>query len=263
MWVGHGSGVHHSEAALRAIRATVKRILPRDWWDTLRRLRRRSPYLVSPKAMRHLQRMKEQDFSPGIVIDVGAAHGDWTRSCRRIFPDARFILLEPLLDYEEELAALANHERIEYIRAAAGRTKGDLPLLVPKDPGGSSFLPASRRGDSYFKRSVIVPVVPLASLDVPEETSLLKLDVQGYELEVLAGAGRLLHQVEVIVAECSLYPFQQRIPLIHETIQHVVSLGFSLYDVADEMRWPSGMLAQMDLIFVASRSQLLHSRRWG
>ncbi len=70
--------------------------------------------------MGHLQRMKGQDFRPRIVIDVGAAHGDWTRSCRRIFPDARFIMLEALQHYEEELAVLANNERIEYIRAAAG-----------------------------------------------------------------------------------------------------------------------------------------------
>jgi FkbM family methyltransferase len=251
------------DAELTAVRSKIKRILPRDWWDALRRLKRRSPYLEAPKAMGHLQRMKRQDFNPRIVIDVGAAQGDWTRSCRQIFPDARYIMLEPLLAYEEELAALATHERIEYIRAAAGRTEGELPLLVPTDPGGSSFLPASRRGDTYFKRSVMVPVVPLANLDIPEEASLLKLDVQGYELEVLAGAGPVLQQVEVIVAECSLYPFQQEIPLIHETIQHVVGLGFCLYDVADEIRWPSGTLAQMDLIFVASRSQLLHPGRWG
>jgi len=48
---------------------------------------------------------------------------------------------------------------------------------------------------------------------------------------VLAGTGRVLHQVEVIVIECSLYPFQQTIPLIHGTIQYVVGLGFCMYDV--------------------------------
>jgi hypothetical protein len=60
----------------------------------------------------------------------------------------------------------------------------------------------------------------------------------------------------------SLYPFQVDLPLIHETIQQMASLGFRLYDVADEVRWPSGTLAQIDMIFVASSSQLLHPRRW-
>ena len=228
----------------------------------MRRLKRRSPYLESPKTMAHLARMKEQSFNPSIVIDVGAAHGNWTTSCRRIFPDARFIMLEPLPDYEGELAELANRGRIRYIRVAAGRKAEERRLLVSDDPEGSSFLPASSRTDSYFKRSVTVSVAPLDSLDIPDETSLLKLDVQGYELEVLAGADRVLRQVEVIVAECSLYSFQQDIPLIHEVIQYLVGLGFRLYDVADEIRLSSGTLAQIDLIFVASRSQLLESRQW-
>jgi FkbM family methyltransferase len=248
---------------LKTLKSTVKQILPRDWWDALRRAKQRSPYLVSPRAMAHLHRIKEQDFDPGIVIDVGAAHGDWTRSCRQIFPDARFVMLEPLPEYHRELTELARQERIHYIPAAAGRAKDELQLLVPEDPTGSSFLPASRRSDTYFKKSVKVPVVPLASLDIPEETSLLKLDVQGYELEVLAGAGRVMRQVEVIVAECSLYPFQENIPLIHESVEHVVDLGFRLYDIADEVRWPSGTLAQIDLVFVAAGSQLLQSSRWG
>jgi FkbM family methyltransferase len=99
--------------------------------------------------------------------------------------------------------------RVEYIPAAAGRTEDTLSLLVPDDPGGSSFLPASRKGDSYFKRSVTVPVLPLSSLDIPSGPTVLTLDVQGFELEAIAGADPILDQVEVIIAECSLYPFQQ------------------------------------------------------
>ncbi len=56
--------------------------------------------------------------------------------------------------------------------------EGKLPLLVPGDAGGSSFLPASRPCNTYFERPVMVPVMPLAILDVPQETSLLKLAVQ-------------------------------------------------------------------------------------
>jgi FkbM family methyltransferase len=212
--------------------------------------------------MEHLLRMKVQGFDPRVVVDVGAARGDWTKSCQRIFPDAHYIMVEPLPDYEEELAPLARQERIQYVKAAAGRAEATLPLLVPEHPGGSSFLLSSRPGDKYFKRTVSVPIVPLDSIDVPPGTTLIKLDVQGYELEVLAGARRLLGQVEVIIAECSLYPFQQDIPLIHETIHHVIDLDYRLYDVADEVRWRSGTLAQTDLIFVNARSQLLYTRWW-
>jgi FkbM family methyltransferase len=54
---------------------------------------------------------------------------------------------------------------------------------------GSSFFPSSRPEDTYFKRAVMVPVVPLDGFDIPEGPTVLKLEVQGFELEVIAGAG--------------------------------------------------------------------------
>jgi FkbM family methyltransferase len=247
---------------VQRLKQAAKSALPTPWWDELRRLKRRSPDLVSPRAMTHLRRMKVRGLNPRVVLDVGAAHGDWTKSCQRIFPDAHFMMLEPLPDYGAELSALVRRGRIEYVPAAAGRTEDTLPLLVPDEPGGSSFLAASREHDSYFKRSVTVPVLPLSSLDIPSGPTVLKLDVQGYELEVIAGAAPILDQVEVIIAECSLYPFQQGIPLIHEVVDRVVEFGYLIYDAADEMRWPSGTLAQLDLVFVSGKSQLLDPVKW-
>lgn len=243
------------------VRSVAKRILPRSWWDELRRLKRRSPDLVSPRAMHHLRRIRDQGFRPEVVVDVGAAHGDWTVSCRRIFPYARYVMVEPLPEYEVELSGLVQLEQVEYVKAAAGRSAGTLPLLVPDEPGGSSFLPASRPGDTYFKRSVTVPVIALDDLDIPSGSVLLKLDVQGYELEVLAGAERLLERVDAIIVETSLHRFQQNIPLTHEVIR-LLDLGFRLYDVADEFRWNSGTLAQIDLVFVAEGSALLGEQWW-
>ena len=244
------------------LREAARSILPRRCFDALRRVRRRSWDLASPRAMRHLRGMKRRGFAPTLVLDVGAARGDWTTSCHAIFPDARFVMIEPLPEHDAELTALAGRWGMRYVRAAAGRTDEPRSLLVPDDPGGASFLPAGREGDAFFKRSMTVPVVRLEDLGLPPGPTLLKMDVQGYELEVLAGAGRLLGQVEAIVSECSLYPFQRDIPLVHEVVERMGELGFRLYDVADEVRWPSGTLAQLDLVFVAAGSPLLLPRWW-
>ena len=247
---------------MQRLKQAAKWAIPTPWWDQLRRLKRRSPDWVSPRAMTHLRRMKVRGLNPRVVLDVGAAHGNWTKACQRIFPDAHFMMLEPLPDYQAELSALVTQGRgIEYIPTAAGRAEDTLPLLVPDEPQGSSFL-AGIGETSYFKRSVTVPVVPLSSLDIPSGPSVLKLDVQGYELEVIAGAEPILDEVEVIIAECSLYPFQQGIPLIHEVVDRVVELGYRIYDAADEVRWPSGTLAQLDLVFVRGNSQLRDAGQW-
>ena len=110
--------------------------------------------------MTHLRRMKVRGLNPRVVLDVGAAHGDWTKSCQRIFPDAHFMgCSSRSLTTGAELSALARRGRIEYIPAAIRpeETEDTLPLLVPAEPGGSSFLAASREDDSYFKRSVDGP----------------------------------------------------------------------------------------------------------
>jgi FkbM family methyltransferase len=244
-----------------AIRDAARRLLPKEWWDGLRRLKRGGD-LSSPIAMGRLRGLKARGFVPTTVLDVGAAHGDWTASCLRIFPDAEYVLVEPLPEYGAQLAKLAAHPHVDYVAAAAGSSEATLPLLVPDEPGGSSFLPASRAGDGSFKRSIDFPILTLDSLRLPSGSTLLKLDVQGYELQVLAGAQRTLAQVEVLIAECSLYPFQRDLPLVHDVIDRVVDLGFQLYDRADEVRRPSNMLAQIDLVFVAQRSQLIASSEW-
>jgi FkbM family methyltransferase len=246
---------------VQRLKQAAKSVLPTAWWDELRRLKRRAPDLEL-RAMTHLRRMRVRGLNPRVVLDVGAAHGNWTKACQRIFPDAHFMMLEPLPDYQAELSALVRPGRVEYIPAAAGRAEDTLSLLIPDDPQGSSFLPASRNGDGYFKRSVTVRVLPLSSLDIPSGPTVLKLDVQGFELEAIAGAEPILDQVEVIIAECSLYPFQQGIPLIHEVVDRVVELGYRIYDAADEVRWPSGTLAQLDLVFVSGNSQLRDAGQW-
>ena len=84
----------------------------------------------------------------------------------------------------------------------------------------------------------------------------------GYELEVVAGAGRVMEQIEVIIAECSLYPFQQGLHLIQQTMQHVIDLGF-LYDVADvRSRGHRGRWHRSTRSPLLRKSELLYPRRW-
>lgn len=85
--------------------------------------------------------------------------------------------------------------------------------------------------------------------------NLLKLDVQGFELEVLEGAKGILDTTEVIPTELSLYNFQQN-PLIHEVVAYLVEHGFRIFDYDGEVRLDDGVLAQIDFVFVSETSPL-------
>lgn len=222
----------------------------------------RRPYWAAPAVMRRLEVMAEAGYEPSVILDVGAAHGRWTGDCMQIFPSARYVLVEPGPDYAAELQRLAEDRRVTYVPAAAGARRERRALLLPNEPEGGSFLPEAEGGERFFERSVEVDVVPLDEVDLPG-VSLLKLDVQGFELEVLRGAARVLSETEVVVCEVSFHPFQEGIPLAHEVVAALVDAGFALFDYGDEVRWSgSKLLAQLDLIFVREGSDLLRADLW-
>jgi FkbM family methyltransferase len=198
--------------------------------------------------------MAAAGFRPKTVLDVGAAFGTWTADCRATFPDARYILVEPNPIYHDALA------KEHLVAAAAGSTSERRSLLLPSDPAGGSFLPEDPP-DGYFQAKVEVDVVRLDDV-VAETVDMLKLDVQGFEIEAMKGAPRILSECEVLIAECSLYRFQRDIPLIHDVVAYVVGKGFRVYDYGGEFRWSSRTLAQVDLMFAREDSGLRGRDLW-
>ena len=91
-----------------------------------------------------------------------------------------------------------------------------------------------------------------------EKIDLLKLDVQGYELEVLRGAERSLLNTEVILMEVSLLGVNQGAPLVNEVLQFMAQRNFRAYDVCSFIRRPlDNALWQSDFVFVNEASHLL------
>jgi FkbM family methyltransferase len=96
-----------------------------------------------------------------------------------------------------------------------------------------------------------------------ERPDFLKLDVQGYELEVLKGGERLLESVEAVMMEVNLIAVYEGAPLVHEVVSYMAARGFRVYDVCTFFRRPyDNALWQMDMIFVRSTSALMASTRW-
>jgi FkbM family methyltransferase len=225
----------------------------------------------TPKPWRQLDLMdhalwhlREKGFRPGAVLDVGAAKGHWSRRAAALWPEAAFYLFDPLTESELALRALCDADpRFHYFLMALGRERATRRMNVASDPEASSLLDFPGQ-DQAAQREVPVETVDslLAAGRIPRP-DLVKLDVQGYELEVLAGGTALFRAPCVFVVEVSLFEFMPRCPLAHDVVVYFAERGYRVFDVAGLLRRPfQEDLGQMDLVFVPRDSPLAAERRW-
>jgi FkbM family methyltransferase len=206
-----------------------------------------------------LERARRLGLAPGTVIDVGAAYGNWSAMAQRIFPEARFLLVEPLQEFEAALATRPELDGATRVMAAAGEAGGSLELYVHDDLLGTSELPEAAGASSGGCRRT----VPAGALDdlVREHGApppyLLKVDVQGAEETVLRGAADMLAKADMVILEASFFPFFEGGLQFHEVVASMHGRGFVVYDLAEPLYRPlDGALAQADVAFVPVASHL-------
>jgi FkbM family methyltransferase len=197
-----------------------------------------------------LEQLRRVGLRPSAVIDVGVANG--TPDLYRVFPEPTYLLVEPMVEFESTLkATLRSQIRGTYALTAVGAATGRIALTV-RGSDSSAYREVDRSDRAVESRTV--PVNTLDALCAERELRgpyLLKVDVQGGELEVLAGARRILRETEAIILEVSLLQALVGIPVLADVVQAMDDYGFAVYDLfGGHFRPVDGALTQIDLVFV-------------
>lgn len=212
-----------------------------------------------------LKFIKSMGFYPDLIIDVGAGNG--TLPLLNNFHEARHLLFEPLTEFEPELEALKKDYNLEFNICAIGGAKTTVSINVHKDIYGSSLL---NEEDGKIANGKPRQVEMITLQDVsdmyeisPSNLLLLKLDVQGAEMQVLKSGEDILNRAAIIIIECSFFRFQKNAPEVTDIIIFMKSKGFVIYEMVDFHNRPfDNALAQVDVIFLRENGPLRKSHNW-
>jgi len=195
------------------------------------------------------------------VVDVGANRGQFALISHRLFPKAKIYSFEPLQEpariFEQVLGKVPNMTLFPF---AVGPEKTTAAIHVTRDDDSSSLLPVMKVHSSMFpgtleKETRQVAVLPLsealAGQAIPP-ASLLKIDVQGFELEVLKGCENLLRNFSHLYIECSFVELYQGQALAHQVISWLERRDFILRGVYNLYYAKEGGAMGGDFLFVAS-----------
>lgn len=197
-------------------------------------------------------------FECSTIVDIGANRGQFALVARKCQPDARVISFEPLPAAAAKFRAVfAGDDRVTLHEVAIGPGPGNVTIHVSKRDDSSSLLPITSTQVALFPgteevATATVRVAPLREF-IPasdiKPPALLKLDVQGFELEALRGSEDLLDRFAYVYVECSFVELYTDQPMADEVIAWMRERDFKLDGKHNTVHDRDGRAIQADFLF--------------
>ena len=166
-------------------------------------------------------------LAPEVVVDIGANVGQFSLLARGLFPAAN---------------VYAFGRRQMHVSA-----RDDSSSLLPISPGQVEFAPGTQ--EARREDVVLAPLDQFIRAEDIAGPALLKLDVQGFELEALKGCETLLSRFNHIYVEISFFPLYEGQVLAAELIEWLAARGFHVSAAGNPSYGKDRRIVQMDMLF--------------
>ncbi len=192
------------------------------------------------------------------VVDVGANCGQFALISRMCFPGARIDSFEPLVEPANQFKKVfANDANTHLHRCAIGSEKATMTIHVSERDDSSSLLPIGQNqselfphtGECEVRETPVLPLNEALEVDDVSTLALLKIDVQGFEMEVLKGCRSMLDYFSWVYVECSFIELYEGQALANEVIDFLHAHNFKLAGIYNMSYDRSGIAIQADFLF--------------
>jgi FkbM family methyltransferase len=192
-----------------------------------------------------------------VIIDGGANHGNTILLFLKLFPNARIYAIEANPALIEELKQkTAPFPQVKVMACAIGAENKNIAFHITHDDGASSVLQPHPTVLKYHGEKVRVKttrevsMVRLDSVISEARIDILKLDLQGCELDALKGCEGILERVRLIYTEIEFTELYNEQPLFSHIDLFLRSHGFGLLNFYNLWTHPDGQLTSGDAIYL-------------
>jgi FkbM family methyltransferase len=203
------------------------------------------------------------DLKIATILDIGANTGHFAFAINALLPQSQIYSFEPLPECFKELQAKAKGiPNMRMFNIALGNHSGNLIFKRNAHSLSSSFLEMASLHKSAFPQTSISETteVLVEKLDIFAQEEivltgplLVKIDVQGFEGQVLEGGMQVISQAKIIIIETSFYTLYENQPLFDDIYLTLKSNGYIYAGALESLKDPStGRVLQEDSIFVKS-----------
>lgn len=218
-------------------------------------------HLGVPSLSWSLQNIKKAGYKPGVVYDIGAYEGYWALDFLKVFPNSPIYMFEAQQTKEAFLKKIVDSKpNLHYSIALLGAQDGVAVHFEENETASHVDISAKEISGTNRITQQLDLLIEKNKYPLPD---FLKLDVQGYELEILKGATKALTNAEFCLLEISLIDLGGGCPLLLDVVNFMDAKEFCAYDISQFIRRPfDKALWQIDMLFIKKNSSFIAEKRW-